>query len=311
MNPLRLLPLALITLTIGAAPAPTPQAATPAAAAQRTRPPGYRDPTQGRKKVLFVADLNTGVPTAHDWSASRAAAVLEQIGHDTGDFDLYIQTTTDLVTKGTVYGTGEHAQGGSFPTHSRNLDYFDAVVFFTNGDTKMTDQQVKDLLSFVHDDGKGFVGIHTATVTLTKHPEYGDMIGAFFDNHPWGVTTAPVIVEDPKNPAMKDFKTGSIITDEFYQMKAPYDRSKVDVLMRLDTSKLDLHNRNVHRTDGDFPLAWIKNYGKGHVFYSALGHPVDAWNDKRIRDMYLQGIRWALGETDMTVHPHPMRPAAK
>lgn len=309
MSPLRLLPLAFVALAIGAAPVPAQQAGPPPA--HKGPPPGYGDPAQGHKKVLFVADLSTGVPMAHDWSASRAAAVLEQIGHDTGDFDLYIQTGTDLVTKGVVYGTGEHAKGGSFPTRNRNLDYFDAVVFFTNGDTTMTDQQVKDLLSFVHDDGKGFVGIHTATVTLTKHPDYGDMIGAFFDNHPWGITTAPVIVEDPNNPAMADFKTGTEITDEFYQMKAPYGRSKVDVLMRLDTSKLDLKNPNVHRTDGDFPLAWIKRYGKGRVFYSALGHPVAAWDDKRIRDMYLQGIRWALGENDMTVDPHPIRSAAK
>jgi len=181
-------------------------------------------------------------------------------------------------------------------------------VFFTAADTGMSDQQVRDLLGFVHDDGKGFVGIHTATVTLTRHPEYGDMIGAYFDNHPWGIATAPVIVEQPGNPAMKGFRTGSIVTDEFYQMKAPYDRAKVDVLMRLDTKGLDLANPRVHRTDGDFPLAWIKRYGKGRVFYSALGHPVAAWDDKRMLGMYLQGIRWALGETAMTPAPHPMRP---
>lgn len=310
MTPFRLLSIALATISIGAAPPPAPQAA-PAPGAHRGPPRGYGDPAAGHKKVLFIADLNTGVPMAHDWSASRAAAVLEQIGHDTGDFDLYIQTDTDLVTKGTVYGTGEHARNGSFPTHSRNLDYFDAVVFFTNGDLKMTDQQVNDLLSFVHDDGKGFVGIHTATVTLTKHPEYGDMIGAYFDNHPWGITTAPIIVEDPDNPAMEDFKTGATITDEFYQMKAPYDRSKVDVLARLDTSHLDMTNPRVHRTDDDFPIAWIKRYGKGRVFYSDLGHPVAAWDDKRVEDMYLQGIRWALGEIDMKVQPHPMRSPGK
>ncbi|TPG21709.1 ThuA domain-containing protein [Sphingomonas koreensis] len=304
---LRTLSIALAALVIGAAP---PQASAPPTA-HRMPPRGYGDPAQGRKKVLFVADLNTGVPMAHDWSASRAAAVLEQIGHDTGDFDLYVQSDTELVTKGKVYGGGEHAQNGPHPTTGRNLDYFDAVVFFTNGDLNMSDQQLKDLLSFVHDDGKGFVGIHTATVTLTQHPEYGDMIGAYFDNHPWGITTAPILVEDPTNPAMAKFKTGAKITDEFYQMKAPYDRSKVDVLARLDTSKLDLKNPNVHRTDGDFPVAWIKSYGKGRVFYSDLGHPVASWDDPRIRDMYLKGIRWALGETQMNVHPHPMASATK
>jgi hypothetical protein len=312
MIPYRMIALTLALVVAGASNAAPPQA-TPGGPSPNTvrKSPGYGDPSQGHKKVLFVADLSTGVPVAHDWSASRAAAVLEQIGHDSGAYDLYIQSTTDLITKAKAFGAGEHAQGGTRPTTGRNLDYFDAVIFFTNGDLKMSDQQFNDLLAFVHEDGKGFVGIHTATVTLTKRPEYGEMIGAYFDNHPWGIIKAPIIVEDPANPAMKSFKTGDTMTDEYYQMKAPYDRSKVDVLARLDTRGLDLKNDRVHRTDGDFPVAWIKNYGKGHVFYSDLGHPVAAWDDPRVRNMYLQGIRWALGEVDMTVKPHPLPASAK
>ena len=48
----------------------------------------------------------------------------------------------------------------------RNLDYFDAVVFYTNGETEMTPQQKADLLAFVRDDGKGFVAVHTATASF-------------------------------------------------------------------------------------------------------------------------------------------------
>jgi len=271
-------------------------------------PRGYHDPSEGHKRVLFVGDVQTGVSTAHDWSVSHAAAVLERLGRETGAYDLYIRSDEGLITKGKTYGSGSYGPGSPHPAVGRNLDYFDAVVFYTNGPLQMTDAQEHDLLAFVHDDGKGFVGIHTATATLTQFPQYADMIGAHFDNHPWGITTAPIIVEDPKWAAMARFKTGMPLTDEFYQMSDPYKRGDVDVLMRLDTRSLDLTNKMVHRTDGDFPMAWTKTYGKGRVFYSPLGHPVAAWDDPRIQTMYLEAIKWALGETGGEPHPHPMSP---
>ncbi len=302
MMPFRAFTAAALALALATVPA-VAQTPPPPAPAVTTAgpPPGYRDPVAGKRRVLFVADLATGVPTAHDWSASRAAAVLQQLGRDSGAYELYIQTTTQLVTKASDANAGR--------SRNRNLDYFDAVVFFTNGDLTMSDGQLKDLLSFVAEDGKGFVGIHTATVTLTKRPEYGAMLGAYFDNHPWGVTTAPLIVEDAANPAMAKFLPGQTVTDEFYQMKAPYDRANLRVLARLDTSHLDLKNPNVHRTDGDFPVAWVRRHGKGRVFYSALGHTIDSWDDYRVRTMYLEGIRFALGDVEMDTTPQPL-PAA-
>ena len=241
--------------------------------------------------------------------------MLERLGRETGAYDLYIQTDTHLITKAQTHGAGPtRSPGATAPpgapprmSMGRNLDYFDAVVFYTNGDMNMSDQQVKDLLAFVREDGKGFVGIHTATATLTKVPAYGEMVGAVFDNHPWGVLESPIIVEEPSSPMMKSFRTGMKLTDEMYQMRAqPYSRSDVDVLARLDASKLDLKIPSVHRTDADFPVAWIKTYGKGRVFYSGLGHPPRAWDDTRIQAMYLEAIKWALGETNEAVRPHSL-----
>ena len=297
---------------LGAQPASAQAPATnapPAGTARVAPPAGFRmpDPTEGRKKVLFIGDLQTGVSVAHDWSMSHAVAVLERLGRETGAFDLYVQTDTHLITKAQTSGGGDRMPGRSLP--GRNLDYFDAVVFYTNGETEMTDAQKKDLLAFVHDDGKGFVGIHTATATLYQWPEYGEMIGAYFDNHPWNVIEAPVIVEEPSFPAMKGYATGARIKDEMYAFKAPYSRDKVDVLARLDPRALDLANKAVHRTDGDFPIAWIKSYGQGRVFYSGLGHPVSSWDDPRMQQMYVEAIKWVLRETPGEPRPHPMTPA--
>jgi hypothetical protein len=86
----------------------------------------------------------------------------------------------------------------------------------------------------------------------------------------------------------------------------PYSRDNVDVLARLDASKLNLDNPRVHRTDKDFAVAWIKEYGKGRVFYSTFGHTDEAWDRKDVQTMYLEAVKWAMGLTDAKIAPHPL-----
>ena len=133
------------------------------------------------------------------------------------------------------------------------------------------------------------------------------MVGAYFDNHPWGVFDAPIIVEQPSFPGMKPFPHEFVIHDEIYvPTSAPYSRKDVDVLARMDSAKVDLKVNDLHRTDGDFPVAWVKKYGKGNVFYSTFGHPDAAWDDPRVQTMYFEAIRWALGLVEYTPRPHPL-----
>jgi uncharacterized protein len=271
------------------------------ASAQDLRLP---DPYAGQKKVLIVADLHTGNQIAHD-AVSHAIATLERLGRDSGAYVAYLRTDTALVTKGEVWGTGDYAKGGSRAARGRNLDYFDAVVFYTNGETEMTAQQKADLLAFVREDGKGFVAAHTATASFYGWPEYGEMVGGFFDNHPWNVFDAPVIVERPEFPGLRNLPSALVLRDEMYQYRAPYSRANVDVLARLDERKLDLTNPNVKRSDQDFPIAWIKRYGNGRVFSSTLGHSDASWDDVRVQQIYLEGIKWVLRLTDTEVRPHP------
>jgi type 1 glutamine amidotransferase len=264
----------------------------------------FPDPYAGQKKVLVVADLHTGNQIAHD-AVSHAVATLERLGRESGSYVAFLRTDTLLVTKGEVWGTGNYAKGGSSQARGRNLDYFDAVVFYTNGETEMTPQQKADLLAFVRDDGKGFVAVHTATASFYSWPEYGELVGGYFDNHPWNVFDAPVIVERPDFPAMRHLPRELVLRDEMYQYRAPYSRENVDVLARLDERKLDLANPSVERTDGDFPVAWVKTYGGGRVFSSTLGHSDASWDDPRVQTIYLEGIKWVLRLTDAAALPHP------
>ena len=100
---------------------------------------------QPKKKKILAIGAVAGFQ--HD-SVSHALATIEQIGRRSGIYDTYIRTDTQLITKQKI------AAG-----NAKNLDYFDAVVFYTTGELDMTPQQKKDLLSFVHDDGKGVPAI--------------------------------------------------------------------------------------------------------------------------------------------------------
>jgi type 1 glutamine amidotransferase len=241
-------------------------------------------PAGGPKKVLAIGDVRTGFQ--HD-SVSHALATIERLGRESGQYITYIRTDSQLLTKQPI------SVGDRKNVNAKNLNYFDAVLYFGTGEGDLTAQQKADLLSFVKEDGKGFVGAHTGDDAYFTWPEFGEMVGGYFDNHPWGVFDAPVIVEDPGFPAMKAFPPTFTIHDEIYQHK-DFSRDKVHVLARLDAGKLDFSKPGIHRTDKDFPVAWNKMYGKGRVFYSTFGHTDETWDDPRVQKMYFEAIRWAL-----------------
>ncbi len=176
---------------------------------------------------------------------------------------------------------------------------------YTTGELPLDDEQKAALLSFVHDDGKGIIGGHSAIDTFYKWPAYGEMMGAYFDQHPWGQFMAPIIVEDPNFPAMRAFPKTFMMMDEIYQPSKEFSREKVRVLARLDENKIDLTNKNVHRTDKDFAVAWVKTYGKGRVFYSTFGHREEVYDRPDIQAMYREATKWAMKLIDGDATPRP------
>jgi type 1 glutamine amidotransferase len=76
------------------------------------------------------------------------------------------------------------------------------------------------------DEGKGFIGIHSATITFTKWPAYGEMICGYFDEHPWGTIAAPVIVEDPAFPGMKQCRQRLRSTTRSSRSRTSRDRRR-------------------------------------------------------------------------------------
>jgi uncharacterized protein len=259
-------------------------------------PPAPHEKKIHLKHVLVVAQTKG---FEHDSVPDGMVAIFE-MGRDSGLWETTLRTDTELITK------------KKLERNAKNLDYFDALIFVsTTGELDLDDSQKADMISFIKEDGKGFVGVHAALDTNYKWPEYGEMIGGWFDQHPWMTFNAPIINEDPAFPAVHHFPREFVKNDEIYQPKE-WSRDKVHVLLSLDPGKLNYENNpRIHRTDHDFAVAWDKMYGKGRVFYSTLGHTEESWSDPDIRKMYFEAIKWALGMTEGSTSPHarPQIPA--
>ena len=269
-----------------AAPAPAASAEGP-----RQAPP---DPYAGKKKLLVIADVQTGF---HHDSINRAMGAIEQMGRESGDFVAFLRTDSQLITREPIVGVGQRYGGRRI--NARNLNDFDAIFFLGSGEGTLSDAQKADLLAFVHEDGKGFVGGHASTVAFYNWPEYGEMIGGFMDGE-FPVAPRALTITDPTFPGAAQFPT--TMADQYQYLKAPYDAGDIHTIIRLDASQLT-PEQLARRPDGDFPVVWAREYGEGRVYVSTFGHLDDRWDEPAIRNLYLEGIRWALGLTDADVTP--------
>jgi type 1 glutamine amidotransferase len=225
---------------------------------------------RAKRKVLY---LTHSAGWKHD-VLPLSEQILKQLGERSGAFEVTATQDCSLLSRD-------------------NLKQYDAVVFYTTGELPISGEQKMAFLDFIK-SGKGFVGIHSATDTFYNWPEYGEMIGGYFDQHPWHQEVA-VKVEDSRHLSTLHLGGSFKIKDEIYQFKN-FSRDRVHVLLSLDASSVDLTLPAVHRTDKDFALAWWRNYGRGRVFYTALGHRAEVWQDERFQQHIIGALRWAMGE---------------
>jgi len=237
-----------------------------------------------RKVVLAWADTRNGV--AQHESTSHALSVIERLGYESGTYDTFIRTDSNIISKQPRRTTGEAASGGP------NLAMADAIFFMGHRDVPIDEEQKKELLAYVRDEGKGIVAAHTALTAFESWPEFGALIGARYDGHPWH-QMGTVINEAPDSPITKHFPPTFQINDEFYQAKdfSPDAR----VLLRLDVTKMPPHAELRNKT---FPLVWTKQYGKGRIMFSSFGHDASIYDNRDIAQMFLEGMKWVLRLTE-------------
>jgi len=240
----------------------------------------------------------------HD-SISHAVATIERLGRESGAYDTFIRTDSQLITKHPITfpaGTGI-ATGETF--NVRNLDYFDAIFFFGVREIDLSAQQRADLLSFVKDDGKGFVAAHSAATAFFSWPEFGEMLGGPLRRAPLEhhrrhrYRRRSHVSGDAASATCVGVPRRAVPDQGFLAREDPRARASRRVEARS-------HRSLVHRKDADFPAVWAKTYGKGRVFYSILGHEAEDWDNPTLNKMYFEAIRWALKLVDGDATPRPL-----
>jgi type 1 glutamine amidotransferase len=223
---------------------------------------------QRRERILYLTHAAGYRHEVIPFSQS----VLERLGDNSGLFGV---TTTEDFSEFTA----------------DNLRRYAAVMFFTTGELPMSEAQKAALLDFVRTGG-GFLGLHSATDTFYRWPDYLNLIGGYFDQHPWHQTVRIEVV-DPANPLVSFLGLSLQIEDEIYQI-SDFDSRGSHVLLRLDETSVDLSKDGVRRRPYGWPLAWTRSYGAGRVFYTALGHERAVWRDSRYQQMLVNAILWAI-----------------
>lgn len=165
----------------------------------------------------------------------------------------------------------------------------DAIVFAnTTGSLPVPD--IGAMLGWIA-QGHGFAGMHSAADTYHDAPAYLEMLGNEFRAH-GEQTTVDAIVENASHPASTPFGPRFRVFDEIYKFTRA-NRGSVTMLLSLDRQPDDGSPESGQ--PGDLPLAWAKSYGQGRVFYTALGHREDVWENPLYQQHVLGGIRWVLG----------------
>ncbi len=267
------------TVSVSHAAPPTAEQIEKMKAAMPEKAPAT--PLKPRKMLVFT--LCKGFRHS---SIECCAQALEMMGKKTGAFETVVSDDVALFKPESLRG-------------------FDAVCFDNTTGELFEDPTLKHgLLDFVR-SGKGIVGIHAATDCFYNWPEFGEMMGGYFDGHPWYANnTVHVKIDEPDHPINAAFGGKSFdIMDEIYQIKAPYSRDKLRVLLSLDTTKTDMNRKGIKRKDGDFAISWIREYGQGRVFYCSLGHREDIFWNPMVLEYYLAGIQYALGDLKADATP--------
>ena len=167
------------------------------------------------------------------------------------------------------------------------------LALFTIGETPWSAQQRAAILDRVRAGRLAVVAIHSATDSCYGWDDYGALVGARFDGHPWTRTfTADVL--DITHPACAHLGDTWEWHDEVYQFRAL--RPDARVLLRVPDDQLDLTAPGARRPAFGYPLSWCFTEGAGRVFSTSLGHFPAAWESPIYLQHLAGGLGWTLEE---------------
>ena len=162
----------------------------------------------------------------------------------------------------------------------KNLEGYDLVIDYTQGG-ELTDEQEKGLCSFVRDGG-GFIGIHCASDSWVKNEAYMEMLGSHFVGH-GPVAEFEVSISEMDHDTTRRV-SGFKVVDEFYILERKTEEFEV---LATATWQFEVH-----------PMVYVRPYGKGRMFYTAMGHDERAFNNPGFQKLIYRAVRWVTGQKE-------------
>jgi uncharacterized protein len=175
----------------------------------------------------------------------------------------------------------------------RQLATARVLALFTIGETPWSDEQKAEMHEAWHAGQLRLLGVHSASDACHTWPEYGGMLGARFDGHPWTQDFA-IDVVDRDHAATAHLPARWQWHDEVYLFREL--RPDARVLLRLAEDQVDLAVPHGRVPDCGFPLAWCIGEGAARTFYSALGHFSFAWETPTYLRHLAGGLAWLLAK---------------
>ena len=163
-----------------------------------------------------------------------------------------------------------------------------------SSDPRMNENQFKGLRNALI-NGTGFAGWHGGLADSSPNPLYHFIVGGDFVSHPGELKDMKTAEYEVKIYDSQDYITNGVSdfkitnSEQYYMMIDP----NVKVLA-VSEFKLNNWQTNENEIKGSFmPVIWKKNFGKGRVFYSSLGHYLREFEIPEVLTIQMRGFRWA------------------
>lgn len=162
--------------------------------------------------------------------------------------------------------------------NAATLRHYDAVMLYANHGT-LQPGQFTALLDFI-ERGHGFLPIHCASACFGNEPRFAALVGGRFKSHQTGTFRTTFL--DRSHPILAG-------VNEYETWDETYVHDQLSTEGRTLLAE---------RVEGDRrePWTWVREQGKGRVFYTASGHDERTWKDADFQRMLRNAIVWCVGD---------------
>lgn len=227
------------------------------------------------KRLLTLA-LVLAAAAVHA-AAPRPIRVLF-LGHESEHHNstAYLPILTNAMGREAIYF--DYLTDPAAALNTETLGHYDALMLYANHD-KITPEQFAALSGFV-ESGHGFLPVHCASACFGNEPRFIAMVGGKFKSHKTGVFKASIL--NKTHPIMQG-------VEEWESWDETYVHSDLNEQGRTLL---------MERVEGDHhePWTWVREQGRGRVFYTASGHDERTWNDPNFIKMLHNAILWSVGD---------------